>query len=353
MSDGERAIFYMAAKVLQAVPNSIIFVDEPEKHLHRTIVDNLWNKLEQERADCTFVYLTHDLQFATSRNADVKWIKSFEFPEKWDIQPLEKNDIPEDVLLTLLGSKRKVLFCEGKENSFDKRFYEILFPDFTIQPVESCFNVINYTKAFNRMPNKNVEAFGVVDRDFRSEDEIVSLQLSNVFVYDVAEIENLFLVEDFLMLFAEYIHEDAGKVDQIKHKVFEELNKQKELQTYKYVSAQIQYGFKSIDFNSANDKVTIEKNFDDYIKEVKISDWANSRTKEINYIITQKDYQKAIRIFNNKGLAGAVACIWGLSSKNFFHEKALRFLASSDSIVARDILRGVFPEVIRRNSMGR
>lgn len=353
MSDGEREIFYMAAKVLQAAPDSIIFVDEPENHLHRTIVDKLWNKMEEVRNDCTFVYLTHDLQFATSRNADIRWIRSFEFPEKWDIQPLEKNDIPEDVLLTLLGSKRKVLFCEGKNGSFDKQFYEILFPCFTIQPVESCANVINYTKAFNQMPNKNVEAFGIVDRDFRTQPEIESLEQAHIYCYDVAEIENLFLVEDFLRLFVEYIHADINTIEEIKKKVISVLDDQKDQQTYKYVSAQIQYRFKSIDFNSADTEENVKQNFNNYISEVKIEDWANERLTEINKTINNSDYSKAIRIFNNKGLAGYIAKTLGLADKKFFHERALKFLASPESIAARDVLRNIFPDAISQTNIGK
>jgi ABC-type glutathione transport system ATPase component len=67
LSDGERVGFYLTAHALLAPKNGILVIDEPELHLHPTIQSSLWNALEQEREDCTFVYITHDLAFAASR----------------------------------------------------------------------------------------------------------------------------------------------------------------------------------------------------------------------------------------------------------------------------------------------
>lgn len=62
MSDGERVAFYLIGQCLAVPANGIIVVDEPEVHLHRVIQASLWNAIEQERPDCLFVYLTHDLE---------------------------------------------------------------------------------------------------------------------------------------------------------------------------------------------------------------------------------------------------------------------------------------------------
>ena len=60
MSDGERAVLYLAAQVLCVPPAKILIVDEPELHLHRSIMNCLWTALEQCRPDCLFMYITHD-----------------------------------------------------------------------------------------------------------------------------------------------------------------------------------------------------------------------------------------------------------------------------------------------------
>ena len=187
MSDGEKNIFFLIGRVLLASDNAIIIIDEPEMYLHKAIVNKLWDRLENERRDCKFIYLTHDLEFASSRKANKYWIKDFQFPSKWEIDPIPENDIPDSLLMKILGSRKKILFCEGKKSSLDIQIYEILFPNYTIIPLEGCSNVINYTKAFNKIPKKST-AIGIVDRDFRTDEQINKFSDENIYVYSVAEI---------------------------------------------------------------------------------------------------------------------------------------------------------------------
>ena len=204
MSEGERNILYLIGRVLFAPGGGFIIVDEPELHLHKTIVNKLWDRLEKERSDCKFIYLTHDLDFAVTRNSQKCWIRSFDYPNKWDIMPIEGSEIPEELLMRILGSQKKILFCEGTKDSFDVKFFEILFPNYTITPAGSCEEVISYTRAFNRYPNRLADAYGIIDRDVRPQSQIDTFKADNVYSYDVAEIENLFLVEGFLNAFVHF-----------------------------------------------------------------------------------------------------------------------------------------------------
>ena len=54
MSDGERAIFYMIGQTLTAASNSILIFDEPELHVHNSIIAKVWDELEAARQDCDF-----------------------------------------------------------------------------------------------------------------------------------------------------------------------------------------------------------------------------------------------------------------------------------------------------------
>lgn len=74
MSDGEREIFYVVGRVLLSKPSSLIIIDEPELHLHKAILNKLWDILEVKRNDCQFIYLTHDIDFASSRIAQKLWL---------------------------------------------------------------------------------------------------------------------------------------------------------------------------------------------------------------------------------------------------------------------------------------
>ena len=74
------------------------------------------------------------------------------------------------------------------------------------------------TKAYNAIPNTNTRAFGLVDSDFRTVAEINDLKSNGIFTYQVAEIENVFLVEDFLKGLKEY-HRLDGDIDKIKSNI--------------------------------------------------------------------------------------------------------------------------------------
>ena len=228
MSDGERVIIYIAGRVLFAPRNGIIIVDEPELHLHKSIANKLWDILENKRPDCRFIYFTHDLDFATSRNCQKAWIRNFNYPNKWSIELISESEIPEELLLKLLGSRKPILFCEGKQESLDRRVFEIIYPKFTIQPVGTCKNVINYTRAYNHVANTYCKAFGIIDKDFRTDTQLECLSKDYIFSYDIAEIENLFLSEDFVNEYASIKHE-AINIQDIKNKVIAEFSNHKSM----------------------------------------------------------------------------------------------------------------------------
>lgn len=61
MSDGERNAFLIASSILTAPKNFLLLIDEPERHLHKSIVVPLLISVAKLRPDCTFVVSTHEL----------------------------------------------------------------------------------------------------------------------------------------------------------------------------------------------------------------------------------------------------------------------------------------------------
>jgi ABC-type cobalamin/Fe3+-siderophores transport system ATPase subunit len=303
MSDGEKVMLFLIAQVLQAPKTGFVIIDEPEMYLHKTILNKLWDILENERKDCIFIYLTHDLDFATSRTTAKKiWIKSFSYPNKWEIENIPNNELPESLLLELLGSRKNILFCEGKKGSIDEKIYSILFPNYTITPVENCLSVINYTKAYNKLPNLNTNAFGIIDSDHHGSDRLKELERENIFSITLAEPENLFLDEAFLKILAKQILNDESTVEEIKKDVLNKFQSEIELQTSNYVTAKINYHFKESHVSKGNDLTTVTNNYKKFSGEIKIQDWFDKRKNELQQIIENNDYNSVISVFNNKGL---------------------------------------------------
>lgn len=186
MSDGERSVLYLASQVLAIPENKTLVIDEPEIHLHGTIMNKLWESLEEYRSDCLFIYITHDTNFAAShKNSEKIWIKSYD-GANWDLEKIISNELPEKLLFDILGSRKNILFVEGEESSFDTQLYSILYPDYFIIPCGSCMQVIMRTKSFNSTKNiHNNNVYGIIDRDFRTEAEINRLEKDNIYTLKV------------------------------------------------------------------------------------------------------------------------------------------------------------------------
>ena len=344
MSDGERVIIYLAGRVLLAPNNGIIIIDEPELHLHKSIANKLWDILESIRSDCRFIYFTHDLEFASTRNCQKGWIKNYTYPNSWSVQLIEGNEIPEDLLLKLLGSRKPILFCEGKYDSIDRKVFEILFPRFTIQPVESCKNVINYTKAYNNIPNIYSKAFGIIDRDFRKEEQLNSLKKQNIYSYNVAEIENLFLSEEFIKKYSEY-KSDKIDIEKIKSKIFDEFKNSLETQISFYLAGIINHNLNESHIKQADTKDKIKNNFNNFIAQIDVDDLYQKRKTFLEQIYSNKNYVQLLTVANQKGFVRIIAQELELNGRDAYIKKSIEFLR--ESINAQQELKTYFPEEIR------
>lgn len=307
MSDGERAIFYFIGEVLCAKENSLIIIDEPENHLHKSILVRLWNAIECSRPDCMFLYITHNLDFASSRiNSQIVWVKEFFVEEGWKYDLLDDINSSDSLKLEIMGNRQKVLLVEGTASkSIDRKLYSKVYPEFNIIPMESCNAVVQTTKAYNQTNNLHYEEVkGIIDRDRRDEEEIAKLKKNNIFVPKVAEIENLFLITDVIRIVAE--KQDKSEIEQIicevQNKTFEFLNSKIEEQALLFVKQKSQnYIVKKI-----NEQVSTIEEYKIKLSElISVGDLQSMYDQEIekmNKIIEERNYLAALRVINNKGL---------------------------------------------------
>lgn len=67
------------------------------------------------KANSTFVYITHDPNFAITRtNSKILWSKKYIHPNYWDFEILSSTEIPEQLLIEILGSKENIIFVKEK-----------------------------------------------------------------------------------------------------------------------------------------------------------------------------------------------------------------------------------------------
>ena len=230
-SDGERNAVVMAATVLTAPDEAVIFVDEPDRHLHPSAVVPLMTALAELRKDCLFVISTYDASLPDSnRNAGVLVVRSCTWtdgkPTAWDIDEIEPGQpLPEEVRSALLGSRTKTIWIEGTEHSLDSRLYPILFPNADIKPsgghgdVEKAVSALRGNSEYTR-----IEAYGIVDGDGRPEPPGESSDGSGIFVIDAFCVECIYYCEDAISAVAAHQAPAVGKdadeiVEEIKQSV--------------------------------------------------------------------------------------------------------------------------------------
>jgi ABC-type molybdenum transport system ATPase subunit/photorepair protein PhrA len=199
LSDGERNAVLIASNVLTAKPGTLLLIDEPERHLHRSIISPLLTQVFAKRPDCAFAISTHEVMLPLDNpNSKTLMLRSCDVDGRsvsaWDADfaPIDA-EIDEDLKKDILGARRKMLFVEGVEGSLDKPLYSVVFPNVSVLFKGICRNVVNAVSAIRNTDNLHwLHAFGIVDNDGRSHDEIQSLKARGVYALELFSVESVY-----------------------------------------------------------------------------------------------------------------------------------------------------------------
>lgn len=321
MSDGERSVLYFAAQVLCVPNNKILIVDEPELHLHKSLMNRLWTTLEEYRQDCLFIYITHDTQFASLHShADKIWIKEYNGKSKWIWEKVVDSDLPEDLLLDVLGNRKPVLFVEGEKNSFDTQLYSAIYKDYYVVACGSCSQVIARTKAFRKNTMlHHIAAYGIIDRDYRSEYEIEKYEKDGIYTIQVAEVENLFIVEELVRAMATHMGCDSDVTfnniyNFVVHQSFEN---QIQKQICQSVVAELKYRL-SVAEISKKDEVSAKESLNTLLSNLNYDSVRADIEQKFTDVKKSGDYKQVIKVFNEKGISKSIGrFIEGIDSRQY------------------------------------
>ena len=344
MSDGERVMLYMICQALVLRPNSLMIIDEPELHIHKAIVDKLWTRLEIERPDCVFMYITHDLDFALSRvGAKTLWIKSYN-GTSWEYEFIDAGDfseLPSNLLYEIIGTRQKILFVEGDRNSYDHQLYQEIYKDkgYHVIPCGGCHEVVRLVKSKNEYQQLgSIEVVGLIDRDFRTEHEISSLRGDGIYFLDVAEVENLFIVPEVLDIMERQLGCNEGTAEAAKSFIIQLFSQIKESQINLALHQELYYRLSTFEFEKA--KLTPEQ-----IKE-KI-DEAFSKEKIEAFLLDKReifdaanDIKEILKVFNLKEMSQKVGPKFDLN-KSSYREKVLNLVRKKDGNIRDEIISAI------------
>ncbi|MDQ1165882.1 ABC-type cobalamin/Fe3+-siderophores transport system ATPase subunit [Flavobacterium sp. SORGH_AS 622] len=218
LSDGERNALLIGANILTSKPNSLILIDEPERHLHRSIISPMITALIAKRNDCAFVVSTHDINLPTDNSsASTLLVRGCEFDgddiKSWDIDLLFPNDsVTDDIKHQILGAKREILFVEGDATSLDIQIYPLLYPKVSVIPRGSCSQVERAIDGINGVAELSwVNAFAIIDADDRTDEQIEKLYEKGIVALPAYSVEALYYNLDIIKRVAKKISTVTGE----------------------------------------------------------------------------------------------------------------------------------------------
>lgn len=361
MSDGERAVFYILGQVLSANEDSILIFDEPELHIHKSIISNLWDEIEKLRPDCSFLMITHDIEFAATRVAKKYVIRNYYSAPAWDISEIPDSELDEQTITLILGSRKPILFVEGEKTSLDMETYRLCYPEWTVIPKGSCKDVIQAVSSLRKlnenMPILNIKCAGIVDRDTRDSSQIEELEGQGIKVLPCSEIENIFSLSSVAheVLKIEGFNGEKLNIEKEKFKdrlldyITKELSPDNKLEKFvvKRIHRRIDNYLKNIDLsneynsNEMKDKLISEVSA---LTDSKINEWISEMRNEIQACINNEDIDGLLCIYENKGLLAKTASILAGTSKSNFEDWLMRQMQVPNSSLLQAI-KAVLPEL--------
>jgi len=199
LSDGERNGVFMALDVLSVDKGSVVIIDEPERHLHRSIAVPLIQALLDERPDCYFVIATHEVALPVEGSGQTLILRGCSWTKEritgWDADILAADSsLPEDLKVAILGSRRRVLFVEGSpDDSLDRPLYALLLPEFTVHAKGNSKAVRAAVSGLrDTMDEHHSEAYGLIDGDDLNPDLISKLEANSVYVLPFSAVESFY-----------------------------------------------------------------------------------------------------------------------------------------------------------------
>lgn len=334
LSHGEKAVLYYIGACLYAPKGSIIFVDSPTLFLHISISQSLWDTIEDLRRDCTFVYQTHDLAFPQSRTDNITvWIRTVDVQAKaWDYEILQPHAaLSEQLILDIVGARKPAFFVEGDDtHSIDYKLYSLIFPDYTIRAMGSCDKVIETVRSFNDMNTfHHLDSWGIVDRDRRTAQEINYLRQKKILVPDVAEVENIMLLEGVVRAVARHCNKpDTAVFNQVRRIVFDMFKADARKQALMHTRHRVKHTLELIADRRFQNINQLEEHLSGLVNDIKPRQIYEKYCREFNKYIQDYDYNAILRVYNEKSMLTNtdVAQRCGLRSKDEYIKMVLTIL---------------------------
>ncbi len=230
LSDGEKEVLHILAYLfrLRRLSNVVLW-DTPELHLNAALESRLFDAIRRVAPNNQYWIATHSLEFINAAPLDSVFVLRQDgnsavveraSGEERKARVRIYREMGAQVGLQLVSAV--VVFVEGKEANSDKRILDRLIassaPGVNFVAGGSCESILSAGTRANDLLDQacaNGDFFVIVDRDYRTDDEIKELDRKykgRLFVWNVHEIENIFFQPDILfqtLTFLDHLSKDA------------------------------------------------------------------------------------------------------------------------------------------------
>lgn len=175
-------------------------------------------------------------------------------------------------------------------------------------PVGGHKNVINYTKAYNKSNFFGYSAFGIIDKDYHTEEVLKKYKEENIYHLKFNEIEMFLLTEEIIdnVLNANNTKEDAEKLkEKFKKEFMNIVGERRDNLINRYVKYQIDQCMGQLDdYKFSGDYSTdkIKLHYNNIIDDLNLEDLINELNNKLDDILENSDYNKYLEISNFKYL---------------------------------------------------
>lgn len=293
LSAGEKEVFNILINLLSRstlYQDTIYFFDEIDLHLNTKLQYSLLKEIVENWIPdtCQFWTASHSLgfiQYATDyENGCIIDFDDLDFDKKQVLTPKQKDDLEifeiavSKAFIDQVVQGRKIIFSENSDTPFynDLNLKDILF-----------FVALDKMDVFHKA--KNHKQFGLIDRDYLSDDEVVALRKDypNLYILPYYSFENLLYHPDNLL---EYYSGEAKSFD--RERYINEITKIKNDER-DYLAAGIIQARSGYPFYKENENAKMLKQFRDNYK--KVIELLRSDDFETFYkVFPAKDYGKEV-----------------------------------------------------------
>ena len=233
LSSGEKEVFFTLCFFQRhKVEDTVIIIDEPELHLHPSLVRLLIRTMQDIKPRNQIWLATHNSEVFDEAGRDHVWfIKRTDDNTSAEIkQSIDEEEVIQNLrdffgYNGYIGLARKMIFLEGRNSSADRKIFGILFSQYTKDikfiPSSGCTGVERISNAILSLLEANLgycEFFLIRDRDYMTTEMIETQKArfkDKMIVLERHEIENYLINFEIISKVLNEIHSKSTTPHQV------------------------------------------------------------------------------------------------------------------------------------------